>query len=171
MNRYYEATKEHKYHWSRLFGNVGRKLINSGSQLPNGLDTKIIEFFNWRLEAEESFELKEYTYWLQAKCLDAKWRLNSYLNVIDLCISENIDTYTQINALYEMIEDQTALVLECFAKLSDLIAENKNSVHIQPEKVKVILKTGLTSEDVALQQYAERARNNLLKRGYFDILD
>ena len=70
-----------------------------------------------------------------------------------------------------MLEDHTALVVECFAKLTDSVVENKNTIYIQTNKAKPILRAGVNSEDDTTRANAERARENLLRCGRFDFLD
>ena len=70
-----------------------------------------------------------------------------------------------------MIEDHTALVVECFAKLTDFAVKNDETIYIQTDKAKPILQAGLNSDDETVRANAKRARENLLQRGRFDLLD
>ena len=171
LERFYEKTKEDKERWSHLFDYVGRSLKNSGKQLEAGLKQRIIDFFDWRFEKKEPSELKKFAFWLEAECLDAGWRLKSNSSILDICELGNIERYTQINALREMVEDHTALVVECFAKLTDFAVKNDESLYIQTDKAKPILQAGLNSDDKTVRANAERARDNLLRRGHFDLLN
>jgi len=171
LEKFYENTKEDKERWSHLFDYIGRSLKNSGKQLEAGLKQKIIDFFDWRFKKKEPSELKKFAFWLEAECLDAEWRLKSNSSILDVCESGDIEIYTQINALQEMIEDHTALVVECFAKLTDFAVKNDESLYIQTDKAKPILRAGLNSDDETVQANAKRARENLLQRGRFDLLN
>ena len=171
LERFYEKTKKDRERWSRLFNFVGRSLKNSGKQLEEGLRQRSIEFFNWRFEKKEPSELKKFTFWLEVQCLDADWRLMSYSKILDIGGPENIAIFSQMNALQGMLEGHTALVVECFAKLTDSVGKNGSNIYIQPDKAKPILRAGLNSADDTVRANAERARENLLKCGRFDFLD
>ena len=168
LERFYQKTEKNRNRWSHLFYYVGRSLKNSGEHLEEGLRQRSIEFFNWRFDKKDPSELKEFTFWLEAECLDAEWRLTAYSQVLAISGPENIGIYTQINTLRGMLEDHTALVVECFAKLTDSVVKNGS---IQPDKAKPILRAGLNSEDETVRTNAERARENLLRCGRFDFLD
>ena len=77
LEKFYESTEGNKAHWADLFGHVGRILKNN-ERLESGIKQRIIEYFDWRLEKKDKSELKEFTFWLKAGCLDAEWRLTSY---------------------------------------------------------------------------------------------
>lgn len=173
LEKFYKKTKEDKGHWSRLFNHIGISLKNSGNQLEASLEQRIIDFFNWRFEKQEPSELKEFTFWLDAECLDAEWRLISLSKVLDINELKNRRIYKQISALREMVEDHTTLVVECFAKLTEIENENDGNfyIHIPTDKAKPILRAGLNSSDDTVRANAERARENLLRCGRFDFLD
>ena len=65
--------------------------------------------------------------------------------------------------LCELLPNHTAKVLECFTKLTD--RRGDNNIYIQTEEAKTILKAGFESSDESVRQNAERARENLLRRG------
>lgn len=171
LERFYEKTEKEKDRWSHLFDFVGRVLAESERQLEEGLRQRSIEFFDWRFDKKEPSELKKFTYWLEATCLDAEWRLTAYLRVLDISEPENIAIFSQMNTLRGMLEDHTALVVACFAKLTDAVVKNRSTFYIQPDKAKPILRAGLQSDDATVRANAERARENLLKDGRFDFLD
>ena len=168
LEGFYKKTTHDKPRWARLFEFVGRVLGESGKELTESHIKRIIKFFDWRFEKKEPSELKEFTFWLEAECLDAEWRLTAYSQVLAISGPENIGIYTQMNTLRGMLEDHTALVVECFAKLTDSVVKNGS---IQPDKAKPILRAGLNSEDEIVRANAERARENLLRCGRFDFLD
>ena len=171
LERFYQKTEKNRNRWSHLFDYVGRSLKNSGRQLEEALRQRSIEFFNWRFDKKEPSELKEFRFWLEAECLDAQWRLSAYLQILHISGPENIGVYTQINTLRGMLEEHTALVVECFAKLTDYVVKNRSTVYIEPDKAKPILQAGLHSDDATVRANAERARENLLRCGRFDFLD
>ena len=171
LERFYEKTEQDRERWSRLFDNVGRSLKNSGRQLEESLKQRSIEFFDWRFEKSEPSELKQFTYWLEAECLDPEWRLKSYSKILDISGPEDIEIYTQLDTLRGMLEDHTALVVECFAKLTDSVLTNSVPTYIEPDQAQPILRSGLNSEDDTVRANAEQARENLLRLGRFDFLD
>ena len=171
LEKFYGNTREDKGRWSHLFDHVGRSLKNSGRELEENLKERIITFFDWRFDVGEPSELTKFTYWLEAECMDVEWRLVSYLRILDICGPEGIDTYSQVNALQGMVEEQTALVMECFAKLTDLVLGNGKADYIPTDKARSILQAGLNSYDEDVKANAEHARENLLRSGHFDLLN
>jgi hypothetical protein len=170
LERYYQRTETDKHRWARLFDHVGRSLKDSGKQLRENLKRRIIEFFDWRFEQKAQTELQEFTFWLAAECLDAEWRLRSFAKILEISHSNDVGISIQLEALREMLERHTALVVECFAKLTDS-AIRTGATYVQTDKAKSILKAGLESEDPRVRENAERARENLLRVGRFDFLD
>ena len=171
LERYYEKTATNHQCWINLFNHVGHSLNNSGKFLETDLVERITAFFNWRFEVNEPEELQKFTYWLAAECLDPDWRLNTYLKILDAGKTKNnVYLSIELEVLNKMLASHTTQVIECFAKLTDLIDQN-NSLYIQVEEAEPILKAGLNSEDPHVQKNAERARENLLRVGRFDFLD
>ena len=171
LKRFYKETENDKPRWSRLFDFVGRLLGDSGKQLNESLIQRIIQFFEWRLEQKEPSELKEFTFWLGAGCLDAKWRLKAYSEILDIIEPEAIGFYSQMKTLRELLAKHTPLVVECFAKLSDCFVKNSSSFYNEPDKVLPILRAGLNHEKPDVQKNAKRAQENLLKCGLSEYLD
>ena len=169
LERYYQATDNNRDHWANLFNYIGRILRSTSEQLDKDLSDRIITFFDWRFGVEEPTELQRFTFWLQAKCLDAAWRLEAYSKILEVCELDDVSIAIQVEALCELLPDHTAKVLECFAKLTDRSGDN--NIYIQTEEAKTILKAGLESSNENVRQNAERARENLLREGRFDLLD
>ena len=65
--------------------------------------------------------------------MDEEWRLKAYSKVLDVCGSKDFRVSIQVDALLGMLEGHTALVVECFAKLTDIIVKN-SIVFIQSDK-------------------------------------
>lgn len=169
--KFYEKTTGNHQYWINIFNYVGHSLKNSGKFLEISLVERIIAFFDWRFEVNESGELQKFTYWLAAECLDPDWRLNSYLKILDVGKTKsNVYLSIELKAINKMLASHTAQVVECFAKITDSIGQNDN-LYIQVEEAKPILKAGLISEDLNIKKNAERARENLLRVGRFDFLD
>ena len=169
LERYYQATDNNRDHWANLFNYVGRILRSTSEQLDKNLKDRIFAFFDWRFEVKEPTELQQFTFWLQAKCLEVEWRLDAYSKILDVCKPEGTSIAMQMGTLCELLPNHTAKVLECFAKLTDRSGDN--NIYIQTEEAKTILKVGLESSDESVRQNAERARENLLRKGRFDLLD
>ena len=178
LEKFYEKTNEHRQQWANLFDHVGRSLRNSGKQLDEDLKNRVVDFFEWRLEIKESQELQEFTFWLEAECLSAEWRLNAYSHVLDVINSDDTETYSAkgmlisdgMEALRDMLQEHAAQVVECFAKITDS-GKKSSLIYVPSEEIKPILEVGINCNDKIVKQNAERARENLLKMSRFDFLD
>jgi hypothetical protein len=170
LDRFYNKTKDDRKRWGQLFDHVGRSLRNSGRQLDNALTERIIAFFDWRFEAAEPLELQEFTFWLEAECLDPNWRLQSYSKILNLGIGKDVELSFQVRAINKLLPNHLALVVECFAKITDAIDQGLQ-MYISAVDAKPILKAGLNAADPHIRENAERARENLLRLGRFDYLD
>ncbi len=170
LKRFYDETKDDRERWGQLFDHVGRSLRNSGRQLDKALTERIIAFFDWRFEAAEPLELKEFTFWLEAECLDPDWRLQSYSMILDLVLGKDVGLSFQVGTLNKLLSNHLVLVVECFSKITDAIDQGAQ-MYISANEAKPILKAGLNAEDPQVRENAERARENLLRLGRFDYLD
>jgi len=170
LERFYEKTRDDRKRWGQLFNHVGRSLRNSGRELDKTLTHRIISFFDWRFETAESPELQEFTFWLEAECLEPDWRLQSFSKIIDLGLGKDVNLYLEVRTLNKLLQNHLALVVECFAKLTYAMVQG-TQMYISTNEAKPILKAGLTAEDPQIRANAERARENLLRLGHFDYLD
>lgn len=173
LERYYQKTRDDRVRWTNLFGHVGRMLQNSEKHLDHALKERCMQFFDWRSGVGEPRELQEFTYWLEAQCLDAGWRLDAYSEILDICISGKVKPFHDIlgfKPMVGMLNDHTAKVVECFAKLTGCAFEH-DTYFLEADEAKTILKAGLESNDENVRNNAERARENLLRHGRFDFLD
>ncbi|MGG7056239.1 hypothetical protein [Nitrosomonas sp. ANs5] len=170
LERFYDKTKDDRKRWGQLFDHVGRSLRNSGRQLDKTLTDRIIAFFDWRFKAAEPLELQEFTFWLEAECLDPDWRLQSYAKILDFGRGKDVGLSLQVRALNKLLPNHPALVVECFAKITDTMDQD-TQMYILANDAKPILKAGLNAEDSQVRESAERARENLLRLGRFDYLD
>ena len=134
------------------------------------LTDRAIAFFDWRFEADEVLELQEFTFWLEAECLDPEWRLHSYLRILDRGYGKDVGLFMRIKALNKLLPNYQALVVECFAKITDNMDQN-TQLYVPSDGAKPILKSGLEAEDPQVREHAERARENLLRLGCFEFLD
>ena len=171
LARFYEKTEENHQRWAHLFDHVGRSLRNSGKHLEKGLVDRAIAYFDWRLDAAEPLELQEFTFWLEAECLDPEWRLHSYSKVLNLGREKGAGLSMEVRTLNKLLPDYLPLVIECFAKFTDAMMDQENHPYLPADEAKPILKAGLNAEDPQVLENAERARENLLRIGRFDFLD
>ncbi|MDE0187020.1 MAG: hypothetical protein OXP71_16385 [Candidatus Poribacteria bacterium] len=169
LQRFYQVTEKNRKQWANLFDCVGRNVWAIRGQLDNCLKDKLSAFYDWRFEVKEPIELQKFTYWLKAKCLDAEWRLDEYSRILDLCKADDVSISLQLEALCEMLTDHKAKVVECFAKLTH--GRSDDNIYIRTEVAKTILNAGLASDDQNVHQNAQRARENLLRLGRFDLLE
>lgn len=165
--------KSDKRHWRNLFKSIGKTLVKYSKDINETMKKKLLEFFDWRLEVEEPRELQKFDAWLQIECLDAKWRLEQYSKVLDICKKQSINgsnISSSIKALYKMLNNHTGQVMECFKKLTDNI-QDRIVWGIPVKETKVILDTGLRNSNKNILANAKQAQDNLLKAGCFEFLD
>ena len=167
IERFYQRTDKKREHWANLFSCIGHRLRNSGKNLDRNMKDRIIAFFEWRLKQAEPTELRHFTIWLQAECLDAEWRLNAYSRILDVCEVEDWGLYFE--TLREMLSNHTPKVVECFFKLTE--RSKKNNIYVPAEEAKTILKAGLESKDENVHRNANLAHENLLSAERFDLLN
>ena len=75
-----------------------------------------------------------------------------------------------MRTLNNLLPNHLALVVECFAKITDAMHKG-TQMYISAKEGKPILKAGLAAEDPQILENAERARENLLRLGRFDYLE
>lgn len=167
---FYEKTGDDRERWAQLFDHLGRSLRNSGKHLDKELTTRVIAYFDWRFEAAEPIELQEFTFWLEAECLNPEWRLRSYSKILDLGGKRDDGLFTEVRALNKLLSGHLALVVECFVKITDHISQGAH-MHLPTDEASHILKAGLNADDPQVRNNAERARENLLQVGRFDFLE
>ena len=170
LEQYYQRTGNNPEYWGNLFKHIGHRLSNSEKELDHDLKERIMRFCESRLEQKKPTELRYFTFWLQAECLDAEWRLDAYSKVLDVCEVE--DWGFHFKTLCEMLPYHTAKVVECFFKLTERV--KKDNFYIQTEEAKTILKMGRESSDEDVRDMANRSLDNLLKSDRFvwsDLVD
>lgn len=175
---FYQKSNGEREHWATLFGYVGRFLRNT-RELDEGLKDRINDFFKWRLEVAEPIELREFNFWLEAKCLEAQWRLDAYSKILDVLKVLDVGQWKDqrawslidvLRSLHALLPGHTAQVVECFAKLTDFI-DNIDAIYIKTDQAKAILRAGFKHDDGSMRENARRARENLLRNGQFSFLD
>lgn len=179
IERYYQETKTTKEQWKSLFTWVGFVLQNHDGNMEEKLLDRFKEFFEWRLDAGEIAELGEFFLWTEAECLEEEWRLTAYSRVlnfiesVDVKDSEDLDRiFDGLESLRGMLGRQTAKVVECFAKMTDIAFKNNSTYfYIPSDDAKAILKAGLESKNEIVIENAKRAQEKLLKMGRFEFLN
>ncbi len=151
-----------------MFKHVGFILRNA-EHLDQDPKDRFMRFFEWRLEQGSAEELKEFWFWLESECLDAEWLLDAFSRTLDIARPDGTEIYEEVETLDKLLPDHPGKVVECFAKLTDKIENDTFS--IQTEPAKRILKVGLDNTEEEVRKTAERAHENLLKRGRSDLLD
>ena len=177
LDQFYQTFNGERQRWATLFDFVGRSLSSTTTQqLDDVLNDKVIAFFECRLEAGEPQELREFTYWLEAECLEAEWRLDAYSSILDvpdvlnMAFGEPQYASLHTEALHKMIPMHTEQVLSCFEKLVKATrAEDLD--YIPLIETKAILKAGLNHEDENARKTAERIREALLRGEQLGFLD
>ena len=170
LEQYYKKTEDDPVRWAKLFDHVGSSLQVSSKNLDADLKKRVLEFFDWRFEVEESAELQKFSSWMGAECLDVEWRLDYCSKILDLGQFAKGNISSMLKALAGMPPDHTAMVVKCFAQLTGVML-NHDTIYIHTDQAKPILKTGLESSDEDVREDAERARENLLRIGRFEFLD
>lgn len=170
LEQFYLKTDSHHEYWARLFNHVGRSFKNSGKQLDSVLIERAISYFEWRFDAEEPSELQEFNVWLEAECFAAEWRLKAYLRVLNFGFGKGTGLYSALKVLNKLLPEHQALVVECFAKITDLL-DQRTQMQLSENTAKPILQSGLISEEPEVRTNAEHARENLLRLGRFDFLE
>ena len=177
LERFYQKTENDRKQWATLFDHVGRSLRNT-KQLDRDLKERILAFFKWRLEVGEPSELQKFVNWLEADCLEADWRLNTYSRILDLLRKRGVDQWTDqsapmsfqaIHSMRKMLPMATAGVVECFAKLTNSM--RSGVVYLRIGDAKGILSAGLDHEEEKVREITKEARENLLRSGYLSVLD
>ena len=179
LNGFYHATDGKRKHWASLFAYVGRLLHNNGMRLEKTMKNRINGYFKWRLQVGEPLELREFADWLEAKCLDAEWRLKAIQDILhtDNILPDTVsrDDYEEdsgtsclpadaTQALRAMLPDHTPLVVEVFATLTD-VSPRSSVIYISADDARAILKAGFEHENESVRKNAEHAQENLFSHG------
>ena len=136
-----------------------------------------MNYWEWRLEVGDPTELREFTFWLEAECLEAKWRLEAYSKILDVpsVLDEDqserrMSLLSSLRSLHTMLSEHTTQVVECFAKLIRSIPEDR-SIYVSTDEARAILKAGFDHDDASVRKNAEDTQENLLRRGHLSLLD
>ena len=168
LERFFRKTSGQPGYWAALFRHVG-SILGNVEQLDHDVKEKCMTFFEWRLEQGEAKELEEFWLWLASGCLDAEWRLDAFSRTLDIGQPQRTQLCGAVTTLDEMLPGYPAMVVECFAKLTEKLGEDTSYIFTDPAKK--ILKAGLASTAEEVRSNAERAREHLLTMGRSDLLD
>ena len=168
LERFFQNTASQPERWATLFRRVGF-MLRGAEDLDQDLKDRFMNFFEWRLEQGEAQELKEFRSWLESECLDPEWLLDAFSKTLDSGQHDGTQIYGEVNMLNELLPGHPAGVLKCFAKLTDRIENDTFGVPAEPARR--ILKIGMESNEEEVRKDAERAHENLLRRGRSDLLD
>lgn len=178
LEYFYQKSDGEPKLWATLFDNIGRLLQNTDKpQFSKDLKDRTIAFFEWRLEAGAPTELRKFTFWLEAECLEAEWRLEAYSQILDVPGILDVDQsergmslWSSLRSLHTMLPEHTTQVVKCFTKLIRSIPEDR-SIHFSTDEARAILKAGFDHDDESVRKTTEDTRENLLRRGYLSLLD
>ena len=170
LEPFYTKTQDDPTPWGHLFNHIGRLLRNSGKHLDKELTARIIAFFDWRFEIGETLELQEFTFWLEAECLEPEWRLLTYSKILDHKHVNGRMLSLHVRTLNKLSTEYLALALECFTKITNAM-EQGTQMYIIADDAKAILRMGLNSEDSITRNNAKHARENLLRLGRLDYME
>ena len=169
LSQYYRKIERHTSMRSDIFRRVGANLQDTNEPLDERTASRLVAFVEWRLEGRNFKELEGFDYWLEADCLDIDWRLHTYLRILEIGQPEGWEVYGHVKALHGLLNQRTAKVVKCFAKLTS--GSQTDASHITAEVAGEIILAGLESDDDETQRHAEIGRDNLLSRGVFGLLD
>ena len=167
---YYKKVTFDPYYRGNLLCCIGRALCDDGKKIDRSSIKMIVEFFEWRLEEGDFSNTRYFTPWLCAKCLDEKYRLQSCLKVLKNCELDLSSTDVWLRKFCEMLPNQTKMVVECFKELTYFI-RNSNAQYIDKSNAKNIIFAGINHKDKTVQDNANIAHDNLLKKGLISQRD
>lgn len=168
LERFYSRTTSDPERWANLFHHVGRALSRRTAPLEENLRGRVVDFFDWRFQSGEPEELRLFGFWLRAECLDPDWRLDALTKLLNLDQWKEKKLLFFLDTLQGLLEGHVAKVMECFARMTATLDHGD----LYPkDTVKTIIVAGLNSEDDSVYMNAERARENLLRGGEFDLSD
>ena len=146
-------------------GEIFRTIGYLASNYEKDLEKKFKDYFNWRFQEKDKKELELFVpNWLEAKCLDIEWRLDSYSKILDIVPPIYADIQSMI--LKEMLPTYSEKVMECFAKLVRALKSHPDKgieYCIFQERIEPILVTGLESNNKKVRQNAEQACKDLVE--------
>ena len=168
LEKFYSNSSDDRERWANLFNHVGSSLSRSRKALEKDLMDRVDAFFHWRFQEGEPEELRLFGFWLKADCLDPDWRLDALMKLLNLEQWKDRRFFFMLESLEGMLGSHKGKVVECFARITETL--NHGSLYPR-DAVRAIVVAGLSSEDESINRDAERARENLLRGGEFDLSD
>ena len=169
LAQYYKRTEQDKELWASLFNLVGNRLHFVGEDFSDDQKERFTEFFEWRLEIGDPTEIGRFSWWFQAECLEADWRLDAFLRVLEVNPFDPVFLSWQV--LEDMAGTHTAKVLLCLDKMIGDVKPFGSDLQLGGNSAVNIIRTALRSADPAVRQHAEFIREGLLVRGRSEFLD
>jgi hypothetical protein len=166
LNRYYQTTKPEV--WTGLLQHIGHSLKRTQELSPE-LRTRCMEYFSARLAVANVEELSGFAFWVEADCLDLKWRLQSLGAVLSLPGQSDRLSTLVVRSLSKYLPEAPELVVADLAKLVAGSAPGGRA-YFEAKEVTSILKTGLTSKHAETRRLAGEAQEDLLRAGLFEYL-
>ena len=169
LTRYYRGAEQDKERWAVLFNFLGNSLHSEEGTLNDELEERVKTFFEWRLRVADPTEIGRFSWWLRADCLEAAWRLDAFLRVLDL---NTVDTvFLSWEVLESMAGTHTAKVLHCLEKMVADVAPSGFDFHLGGQSAANIIRTAMRSTDPAIRQRAGLIREGLLQKGRSEFLE
>ena len=169
LTRYYRGTEQDKERWAVLFNFLGNSLHSEEGTLNDELEERVKAFFEWRLRVADPTEIGRFSWWLRADCLEAVWRLDAFLRVLDLNVVDTV--FLSWEVLESMAGTHTAKVLHCLEKMVADVAPSGFDFHLGWESAANIIRTAMRSTDPAILQRAGLIREGLLQKGRSEFLE
>lgn len=165
LNRYYQAKPEA---WAGLLQHIGHSLKRT-KELSEELRERCMAYFAARLAVGNVEELGGFVFWVEADCLDLKWRLQSLAAVLGLPGQSDRLSTLVVRSLSKYLTKAPDLVVAALAKY---VAGNADGRHtyFEANEVTAILKVGLASKDEETRRLAVAAQEDLLRTGLFEYL-
>ena len=169
LAQYYQRTAQDKELWASLFNFAGNRLHFVGEDFSDDQKGRFTEFFEWRLQVGDSTEIGRFSLWFRAECLEADWRLDAFLRVLDVNPFDPV--FLSWRVLEDMAGTHTAKVLLCLDKMIGHVTPFGPDFQLGGNSAANIIRIALRSPDPAVRQHGELIRENLLVMGRSEFLD
>jgi hypothetical protein len=169
LKRYYVSTGFDPVYWEKLFQSIGFKLGRTKKPLEKEMEVRVHSFVRWRVSKGGKKELTGFVRWLEAEYLDQRWLLGTFLKILDLVDSEELDLMFTFDALERNKDVCLDIALECLQKTVAMFIGKH--VYFSEEPVKKLLQAGFASDDPNVIDLARYCRETLLKARRFEFLE
>lgn len=149
---------------------MGRSLESSEDELPEEIETRLIELWEWRIsEAEKKdnyVELSDYFWWFASGKLDDDWSLAQLKYVLSKQM--NFDNLTfAADRLTDFVPSKPSDVLECLDLMIQKLSD-EGFYLTWNDKAKEILERTYNSDEKKIKEYALELINKMGSHGYLD---